>query len=139
MIQANELRIGNWINCYTFEDEDGDYAYKVRGEDIANIVKHNSGNRFAGISLTEEWLLKFGFENFEFGNILEINFFKYQVKVMNGFCWFYRLDWEKDVAVKSKDEWANEWNRITKLTHVHQLQNLYFALTGEELEIKDLV
>jgi hypothetical protein len=27
---------------------------------------------------------------------------------------------------------------INHIKHVHQLQNLYFALTGEELTIKDL-
>jgi hypothetical protein len=34
------------------------------------------------------------------------------------------------------DEYLCELNRIGKpIKHIHQLQNLYFALTGEELQI----
>ena len=61
------------------------------------------------ISLTEEWLLKFGFENngIAFWNGVGLS------KLSDGFYFM-----------------------TTKIEFLHQLQTLYFALTGEELTIK---
>jgi hypothetical protein len=127
-MKANELRIGNKVSfegsivtVNTISDDEvtfSDYAsfYYPQIEDIS------------GIELTEEWLVRFGFseydqmgdnyffafekdDNFEFN--LCLNFNDLQVS-------FYSLNWERAFKIKS----------------VHQLQNLYFALTGEELEPK---
>jgi hypothetical protein len=68
------------------------------------------------IPLTEEWLLRFGFEkkykNYEMGDFM---FFK-------GSC--SRISYKLSLIG-------------INIKHVHQLQNLYFALTGEELKLKD--
>jgi hypothetical protein len=72
-----------------------------------------------GIPLTEEWLLKFGF----------IRVRDYPVYSKND------LRIELNIA---KSEWtADLYIDRTAIQCVHQLQNLYFALTGEELEIKN--
>ena len=64
------------------------------------------------IPLTEEWLLKFGFEHkllvWEYNNFCITGCFTYGY-CLNGYC----LD-----------------NLFPRFKYVHQLQNLYFTLTG---------
>ncbi len=73
-------------------------------------------NEIKPIPLTEEWLVKFGFEA---ENGYPFKMLKGFIKIRNGI-WFFKY-YDLDIEIK----------------HVHQLQNLYFALTGEELEIKN--
>ena len=116
-MEAKELRIGNW---YMFADNEG-ICYRTIKE-----IKHNEFgfvSDFDGVNfgickpipLTEEWLLKFGFEitdNFQTKD-------RFQTHKQDGIFWF-------------------EYGYIVvELNYVHQLQNLYFALTGEELTIKN--
>lgn len=68
---------------------------------------------FKPIPLTEEWLLMFGFNGWDIGH--------YTLALTNGN--FFHIDNESPIARNVK--------------YVHQLQNLYFALTGEELKLKD--
>lgn len=73
-------------------------------------------NEIDPIELTEHWLLKFGFEKLNYTYLA------------------------KGLAVHNHDivsfYMLYEQNR-TYIKYVHQLQNLYFALTGEELKIKE--
>lgn len=68
------------------------------------------------IPLTEEWLLKFGFNQFPTGNFWDREDF--------WACYFNR---DKTALLFDYLEWS--------VKYVHQLQNLYFALTGMELTI----
>lgn len=81
------------------------------------------------IPLKEEWLLKFGFR---ITKDPEHNFYEkpfdiyhIQLKRLIGKNVFY-LELNKPNGVSYL---------IKQIQHVHQLQNLYFALTGEELKI----
>jgi hypothetical protein len=67
-----------------------------------------------GITLTEEWLVKFG-----------VNKLHKNIKVSY---------WNDDFLHEQMTLRINE--TLIKIKHVHQLQNLYFALTGEELTLK---
>ena len=113
-MKANELRIGNWFIEYNDPQEfDGDFY-------------HLSDIKF--IELTEEWLLKFGFEFYE---TEKANNYKYSI---------WRFTFVTNGKTKGK-KYANIFNALTfkelnLITYVHQLQNLHFALTGEELTIK---
>lgn len=88
------------------------------------VIKHiEDGNRhlmgslekvYEPIPLTEEWLLKLGFNKEECFYILK------GVCLEDEYDGRYRLDGQSDCFIK----------------HVHQLQNLYFALTSVELEVK---
>lgn len=71
------------------------------------------------IPLTEEWLLKFGFE--KKGKRFSKD-------------WFYLWD-ECGSIVFALAEMHDEVGTYLPIQHVHQLQNLYFALTGKELTI----
>ena len=71
------------------------------------------------IQLTEEWLLKFGFEK-EFG--------VFKLKGLK--CWFTKYTSEPNLYS------VNIGNiKLSTLKYVHELQNLYFALTGSELTV----
>lgn len=109
-MEANELRIGNWV----------DYNDRVYQVDSGTFID-NSINNCMPIPLTEEWLIKFGFELFKDKT--------------------YTI--ERDDKWKTKFSiWHNEENKcfciavqnfLYGFEYVHTLQNLYFALTGEEL------
>jgi hypothetical protein len=80
------------------------------------------------IPLTNEWLIKLGFEldtNIEFNwHVWDNGEFTIHDPLNDGetFVWFLRLD---KMCAESID-----------VDYVHSLQNLYFALTDKELEIK---
>lgn len=116
-MDAKELRIGNW---YHWEAEGKKYEYQVKAKDFADDYIQN----FYPIPLTEEWLERFGFQ-----------------KAASGWyekgCFAVHLDWFYGQKTRVVWEEQDVFNQIPHdITYVHQLQNLYFALTGEELEIK---
>ena len=124
MIKANELRIGN-----LFIEENSNKIIEVIGLDKKTVVfsgKFLYQWQAKPIPLTEEWLLKFGFENVHtdwfYKDIVKTN--SYQ------FCFNICLSNGKITLDSGFDE-----NSIIKLKYVHQLQNLYFALTGAELTV----
>jgi hypothetical protein len=112
-MKANELRIGNYILLQG--------VTKPTQVWIIDTTEQSTRTKASPIPLTEEWLLKFGFEikldNFNWNagiGINEIGDFKLALRHTDNFGWFYK-------------------SRCTPIKYVHQLQNLYFALTGEEL------
>ena len=123
-MKAHELRIGNLVNYQTAE---GDILVaRIDWQDLKWISKDEKGFNIAhsAIPLTEEWLLKFGFEEYEFedeifGYVLNdfgyVNEFQFRIRIL--------IDFEGILIQKP-------------IKYVNQLQNLYFALTGEELTIK---
>lgn len=80
-----------------------------------------------GIPLTEEWLYKFGF-----GKSVESEALYKDLKARM-ILWVSRGDCaEMDLIQDGK----RISFRLSHIKHVHQLQNLYFDLTGEELKLK---
>ena len=105
MIQAKELRINNIVWMISKQKE-----YVIdRGQDIDNSEDFNP------IPLTEEWLLKFGFEETEF--CFEIGSFFLTKGLGCSTGKFLYQAHKYRFSVKS----------------VHQLMNLYFAITNKEL------
>jgi hypothetical protein len=110
-MKASELRIGNWVR-----DEEGYYQIKGEHLDEDNFPTIQTWE----IQLTEEWLLKFGFEKkmaWTFAKPLSGNL----VLV------YYLGEKGCSIGFKNYSDFSCEY--------AHQLQNLYFALTGEELTI----
>ena len=130
-MKANELRIGNWVyQDYVKENVTVSGLYESSDECWYNI--HNGESRgpiqsFKPIPLTEEWLIKFGFED-DNGEI-ELQLGNYT----GAYLWFNNVS--KQLRLVSGD---GKFLSHDKLKYVHQLQNLYFALTGEELTIKQI-
>lgn len=137
-INEKELRLGNLIlGIYYTEDDEGE---EIEHDDICEVLAINNGDHFADYSiyvdsksdteifssfhpipLTEEWLVKLGFER------IENNW-----KCLN--LQFATISWERLAGLTLSFE--KESIYLPHIKSVHQLQNLYFALTGQELTIK---
>ena len=128
-MKANELRIGNWV-----QHPDNPNPHQVNAYGILN---QSEKGIFEPILLTEDWLLKFGFERTLLSNIYKK--VMHSVNGVNLKSIAVYLD-EKDYTVALVDYYTGV--EKTELLHmdykyVHQLKNLYFALTGTELELKN--
>lgn len=129
MLKANELRIGNWLNVLHPHTKEWKYE-RVKSETILNFEKHSDHNlikeNFKPIPLTEDILLKCGFSV-----ITENSAGKRYAYVVNG---IYSSDLSFTYWTTTKEK-GKFFRGDLQLKSLHQLQNLYFALTGEELTI----
>lgn len=142
-MKSNELRIGNWIADRGLKEWQIDHW-----ETINKVSSKASTSMFMGIMmethplteyvdylrpipLTDEWLLKFGFTPDERKIVYDHPLPKEPENE------------HKDLGTKYPAFFMN--NRLNRwmdchtrvcIDYVHQLQNLYFTLTGEELEVK---
>lgn len=128
MIPANELRIGNWVKyhddtiiCVTSE--------MIFAQDNANKTKGH-GSWVYPIILNSEMLEKCGFENTGVYYKLQIGA-SYEKGTIILIIYKSRLQ----ISIGTGGEGC-EWIFLPAPTSIHQLQNLYFALTKQELEIK---
>jgi hypothetical protein len=119
-MKANELRIGNYVQ------DAGGRIQKISSSLLVAIIEKVI-TFSEPIPLTEEWMLKFGFEKTQKsynGKIAAIIDFQ----LWQG----YDTDYWNFSTVDDRGD-NNEVN--VNLYFVHQLQNLYFALTGKELTV----
>jgi hypothetical protein len=121
-MKASELRIGNRVNYFSESADRWLDDHEVTALDI-ECLDLDKGDHADGIPLTEEWLLNFGFWKREGSNVWNNGVGNYRYCIhQTGM--LYPFD------VRSSDP-SGYFIGTTK--YVHQLQNLYFALTGEEL------
>jgi len=128
MITANELRIGNWVAM------DKEFN-QIRRDDfeMANYIE----STFEPIPLTPEILEKAGFEKDIYMRtkdvISSIRFTRY----LNAIGIIINIKLLKNgktlIMFSGCEKRLIDPNYIK---HLHQLQNLYFALTGEELAVE---
>jgi len=95
--------------------EDGVFWIKTIESKIDSKSFH-----FKPIPITEEWLLKFGFFKYNNAYVLE----KPNENIMN-----FKFSIWSDFTYNSSEF-------PVELKYAHQLQNLYFALTGTHLKLK---
>jgi len=110
-MDATHLRIGNWV----ISPIDGEAQINEKG--IAHQVKHPG--YYQPVELTEEWLIKAGFEKEDMAD-LGIHVY-IPISETADYC----LSWSGGTI------WLEQHDTGAK--YVHQLQNLYFCLTGEEI------
>lgn len=128
-MEAKELMVGNYV--YPFDDIDYVDNSTVLKDCIQICVKdlENTNNLFP-IPIIEEWLLKFGFEKKSQGQ-----YYISRYKELGHEFGDFSISIYDDTQIKA---WrANKYIGVISCAYVHQLQNLYFALTGEELTIKE--
>ena len=123
MIQPHELMIGNYVwNPYN-EPTNVDmsiltYLYKCKRDQQKNVM-------YFPIPLNKEWLIKLGFEYRELTHDFYIK----------------RGQQKEILIIKNITVFLCESNSMPKficnLEYVHELQNLYLSLTGEQLTIKE--
>lgn len=130
-MKKTELRLGNLVEYPGWNKDGSSEFFMIRdlfweGEKIAltNGVIQLPSTKLGlinPIALTKEWLIKFGFyKEFESGLfIIPSSTLKLD---------YYDSDEGYMAVVFGND--------LKLIKYVHQLQNLYFALTGEELTLK---
>lgn len=106
-MEAKELRIGNIVHGH--KDN-----FNISHETLCDFA--NGYFNLLPVKLTEDWLIDFGFYQVELDNG-EKYYQNYRFRLNCNYNGFY-------------------YSRNLDVNYVHQLQNLYFALTGEELEIQ---
>lgn len=123
-MEASELRIGNYYRSIAMND--------VHRVDLFTFAEwfndqeaddDSTGDWMAPIPLTEEWLRNFGFLADGDG-----------IFDKDGFTFI--VDWQS-VSLNSTYDYTGIQLDENEIKYVHQLQNLYFALTGKELELKE--
>ena len=132
-MEANEIRIGNYVNLYD------DFNAQVTGMTNTGDVwcVENPKNKECAwvisnikpIPLTDEWLLKFGFE-------LKTTSWKDKYYVLGSiFIENEENKWGWSTNIGEYNDIISNYF-INHLKYVHQLQNLYHALTNKELSLK---
>ena len=120
-MKASDVRIGNYIYFKNGIDT-------VLGTEMEYIMSNHTRRwekkHITPISITEEWLLKFGFV--KAGTVFRMKIENY-IRELE-----YNIECDCFGMIDNHETIYFSWN----LKHVHTLQNLYFALTGEELKIK---
>jgi hypothetical protein len=120
-MEAKNYRVGNFVRSKI----NGISKVEQVGSSInSNYVGGRSldgnywENSYLPVEITEQWLIDFGFRKDE----------------ETDYRWFiddwlaYDLD---DNCIRISDSWE-----FGKRKYVHELQNLFFAITGRELELK---
>ena len=114
-MKASEIRIGNWVRTIITNT-----PIKISIDELLNIINDPDDHQLESIPITEEWLVRFGFEK------------------VSGKDGFYLNDWRFHISSPINYDGfllcEGYYVISDRIQHVHQLQNLYFALTGEELE-----
>jgi hypothetical protein len=129
MIQANELRIGNWVK-YQFHD--GLKEVKICSNDFKMLDDKNLNKykeRYEPIPLTEQELLNIGFEYYKplghYRIVIEDVWYSVHINYLGlkGFFFsFINLNADETESMPMK-----------KVKYVHKLQNLFFELSSKEL------
>lgn len=108
-MKAGELRIGNYVNT----------PYGIKRVSTVSVDGWSMHTESWEIPITEEWLLNFGFEKVRYEKYAHTKLKKlraYPHVMKDGFGIYLMGSYT-----------------LPNIKYVHQLQNLYFALTGKEL------
>ena len=123
-MEAKELRIGNYVKDYYY-DTTIEVSIKTLIV-IEELTKPTSEFQcpIVPIPLTEDWLVRVGFYK---GAIINIYLLDVHVDRFSG---LIKITPKKD----NKFEFNIGLINLTSIKYIHQLQNLYYALTGQELQ-----
>jgi len=129
-MNANELRIGNWVRTgilYLRVESIHEKGINIYSETDYSSCIIEADARYDSINpipLTPDILEKCGFD-------IDLNNFNW-----NAFKEFENNGLSHYVTLRFNEKRGWFFNHAASpVKHVHQLQNLYFVLTGEELEI----
>jgi len=115
-MNAAELRIGNII----FSKISGGLVV------VQYIPLDIDMDNYGSVKLTEEWLLKAGFEHI-LNEHTNADFWQIKRK---------KNDYRPHITIYKNRITVGNNTGVKYFNDVHSLQNLYFALSGEELTIK---
>ena len=110
-MEVRELRIGNLVKAVHKKSDILNSYIVIEGKHIYDLENGKSEFDFYGIPITEEWLLKFGFtQSLAFKSVYFIGTFL-------------------SITLGNKIMFEINDQIISEIKYIHQLQNLYFALT----------
>lgn len=129
-MKANELRNGNLLNPIVNRvvlDEEIHIVEPTTMMMIQGFID-DKGIKFNPIPITYDWLVRFGF--IEYDSMGNLKFFNYKTNLGNR---YWNICLEKNICSVSFH--GLDWEDSFKVEFVHELQNLWFALTKYELEL----
>ena len=141
MIDSNEVRIGNLVNYNDGEYGFDDYVVIIEPHEIhtyRTIAERIKNAEFHPIPITPEWLERLGFEKNQY-KYEKINLTEtiYTIDVPNDYGGrIIGSDYNGEFKIRL--EGCDEGKVGDFIKYIHQLQNLYHALTGQELTVKEL-
>jgi hypothetical protein len=120
-VTANDLRIGNIYEYFVLDKLDKRKEWwettVCDAKDLVYLENNPNDRDFRFIPITADWLLINGYKQMPSGNYLQPN--------SGNFIWF-----KKDLKCSIAGE-----IEVNHIKYVHQLQNLYFSITGLELQL----
>jgi len=123
-MKTEDLRIGNYVKCV-----DGNII-RINKEDMMCILTQTY--EVKPIPLKEEILLKCGFKCYAESGVSK-GFSTGLNPVTNDY--MLTLTWLKCFKSNQLEDYPFYKNGYHVVKYLHQLQNLYFALCGEEMEV----
>lgn len=123
-MKAAELRIGNLLNPvvkgFVLNSENHAVDYSTIG--LVNGDVHSGEIKFIGIPLNKEWYEKLGFR---------------RVDHIDGYSfWTLSKSRKNDCHIDIYDNKTTFMGYlVNKCEYVHQVQNLYFSVKGEEIKL----
>jgi hypothetical protein len=126
-MNIEELRIGNFIQTTSglFPDNPTKHAWQITAEDLVQIITSDKPEIYEPILLTEEWLNKF-----KTGNMGEIkkDWTIWENRIRDGSGRFdgYGISFRGSAYP------------LCLIRYVHQLQNLYYEITGNKMYYEDI-
>ncbi len=121
-MKANELRIGNLV----LDQHKEEHIISANCFQIFRYPTMDNDYGFYPIPITEEWLLRFGFElSYKSEWVV-----RYSLKSNHKFTYKYNIPEGKS--------WLEYHGGAIDCIHVHHMQNIIYALTQTELEIETL-
>jgi hypothetical protein len=129
-MKANEFRVGNY-HTYKIEDnfderKEWTDVFQIDYEDIAwlSTSKGQNDEDYGYVKLSEKWLDNLGFVKEGRSYVMGVH-----QRLFSG---LMKLTFNGKLQM-----WVfsiGKYSDLTRVEFVHQLQNLYYALTGEELQ-----
>lgn len=131
-MKANDLRIGNWIR---YEDklvqvvQLSSLMILCQRDENQFLVNHEP-EIFQPIELTEDILIKIGFKkNIIYGSTIEY------LPINNDLVSVFCTKEKQNIKIQIVCENATE-TIVKYIKYIHQLQNAYYCLTGQELKVE---
>ncbi|EMY3585013.1 hypothetical protein ABF200_002296 [Flavobacterium psychrophilum] len=130
-MKASELRLGNYINVTRSHGrgQKQTTVKKVNLHYLEQVLNNNQTNYIEPIELNREWLISFGFIEDENEELVLKNDLASIVQTCFMDLWLIRVEMigrTETITILNED-----------FLYVHQLQNLYLALTGTEIACKN--
>lgn len=140
-----ELRIGNWVGTFKPHKVNAIYLSHFTAADESGLQHNSLQYNLLPIPLTPEILIAYGFK---YGKVDGISSFEDSQNDQSGVTHYWDIRIKETKFVDSHSISLVKWGEQEyftfqlergfyrqKIKYLHQLQNLYFALTGTELEI----